>query len=123
MQEDHNLLALKPSSFKKSPYIFQNTNFLKCFSTNRCHFLYNYRSSSLNIVGIKLREGRRISHYLEFLQGLLSGLKSGHVARADGEIVDAAGLDRLPPVLLLGRLLWPQLRGAKQLRQLPGLNI
>lgn len=77
---------------------------------------------ALNMVGAKLRESRRIGHDLDLALGLLSDLEPGHVARADREIADAADLDRRPPVLLLGRLLWPQPQGAKLLQVLPGLE-
>jgi hypothetical protein len=61
--------------------------------------------SALNIVGAKLREGSKPGRELEVALSLLSGLEPGHVARADGEIADAAGLHRHPPQPPIRRLL------------------
>lgn len=78
--------------------------------------------SALNNVGTKLREGNKAGAELDVALGLLSRLEPGHVARADGEIADAAGLHRQPPQPLMGRLLSPRPNGAEQLLALPGLE-
>lgn len=78
--------------------------------------------SALNTVGAKLQEGGKAGRELEVAVGFLSGLDARHVARADREIADAAGLHRHPPQPLIGRLLSRRPSGAKQLLALPGLE-
>lgn len=77
---------------------------------------------ALTEVGAKLRQGDDVAAELDTTLKLLASLKPGHVAKADGEIANAADLYRHPPQPLLGRLLAPRLSDAEQLLRVPGLE-
>lgn len=79
-------------------------------------------ASALTEVGTKLRLGADASAELNIALDLLAGLEPGHVARADGEIANAAGLHRHSPQPLLGRLLSPRPSDAEQLLRIPSLE-
>ena len=76
----------------------------------------------LTEVGAKLRQGGSAGAELEAALALLAGLGPGHVARADGEIANAAGLHHHSPRPLASRLLSPRSSDAEQLLQTSGLE-
>lgn len=78
--------------------------------------------TALAEVGAKLRVGDDAAFSLGVALDLLAQLDPGHVAKADGEIAAAAGLDRQPPQSLLGKIFSPRPSGASQLLQTLGLE-
>ena len=88
----------------------------------RSNLLSAKLQGALTEVGAKLRHGNNADAELKVALDLLADLEPGHVARADGEIAAAAGLQRHSPQLLLGRLLSPRPREAEQLLQMPSLE-
>ncbi len=77
---------------------------------------------ALGETGTKVRQGDIVGADLEATLKMLACLKPGYVARADGEIANAAGLYRHPPQPLLGRLLSLRPSDAEQLLRVPGLE-
>lgn len=73
-------------------------------------------------VSAKLRVGDDAASSLGVALDLLANLDPGHVARADGEIAAAAGLDRQPPQSPLGKIFSPRPSGTSQLLRTPGLE-
>lgn len=76
----------------------------------------------MHAVGNKLRQGGSAGAELETALSLLAGLAPGHVARADGEIAEAAGLHWHPPQPSGGQLPSPRPSEFEQLLALPGLE-
>lgn len=78
--------------------------------------------SVLTEIGAKLEAGEQLTTPLNEAIGLLADLNPGHVARAEREIADAAGLYRQPQQSRLHKLFSARPSAAAQLLRTPGLE-